>query len=105
MRLVMKKEYKETETVRPGELLDLKPLEVKVHGGNFDRASRMFRALVQKEKIISLYKEKSTYEKPSQKRRRKRQEAKSKLFEQTEKAKKPKDKKDGKSKEKDYQDQ
>ena len=60
---------------RPGsEAVLAQPLEVKVFG-NFDKALRAFRALVQKERILSTYKEKQSYEKPSQKRRRKKNEA------------------------------
>jgi small subunit ribosomal protein S21 len=50
------------------------PLEVKVYNNNFDKALRAFRALVQKERILSTYKEKQSYEKPSDKRRRRRNE-------------------------------
>jgi small subunit ribosomal protein S21 len=57
------------------------PLEVKVYGNNFDKALKAFRAVVQKERILSTYKEKQSYEKPSQKRRRKRNEMKRKLLE------------------------
>lgn len=57
------------------------PLEVKVYNGNFDKALRAFRALVQKERILSSYKEKQSYEKPSDKRRRKRNEMKRKRVE------------------------
>jgi small subunit ribosomal protein S21 len=57
------------------------PLEVKVFNNNFDRALRAFRALVQKERILSNYKEKQSFEKPSDKRRRKRNEMKRKLYE------------------------
>lgn len=57
------------------------PLEVKVYHGNFDKALRAFRALVQKERILSTYKEKQSYEKPSDKRRRKRNEMKRKRLE------------------------
>jgi len=60
---------------------DFTPLEVKVHGSNFDRAFKTFRAIVQKEKILSLYKQKQTYEKPSVKRRRKRNEMRQKRLE------------------------
>lgn len=56
-------------------------LEVVVYGNNFDKALRFFRAKVQKERILSLYKEKQNYEKPSVKRRRKRNEMKRKLLE------------------------
>ena len=63
------------------EAVQAKPLEVKVYGNNFDQALRAFRALVQKERILSSYKEKQSYEKPSVKRRRKRNEAKRKMLE------------------------
>ncbi len=56
-------------------------LEVKVYNNNFDRALKAFRALVQKERVLSLYKERQSYEKPSQKKRRKRNEMKRKLME------------------------
>jgi small subunit ribosomal protein S21 len=61
--------------------VQIKPLEVKVYGNNFEKALKAFRALVQKERILSIYKEKQSYEKPSQKRRRKRNEMKRKLLE------------------------
>jgi small subunit ribosomal protein S21 len=54
------------------------PLEVRVYNNNFDKALRAFRALVQKERILSTYKEKQSYEKPSDKRRRRRNEMKRK---------------------------
>ena len=56
------------------------PLQVKVNN-NFDRAFKAFRALVQKERILSIYKEHQRYEKPSDRRRRKINEAKRKLIE------------------------
>lgn len=59
------------------------PLQVRVINGNFDRALKAFRALVQKERLLSLHKEKSRYEKPSEKRRRKRNEAARKALELT----------------------
>lgn len=62
------------------EPVQAEPLEVKVFG-NFDKAMRTFRALVQKERILSLYKEKQSFEKPSDKKRRKRNEMKRKLLE------------------------
>jgi len=55
------------------------PLQVKVHN-NFDRAFKAFRALVQKERILSIYKEKQRYEKPSDRKRRKKNEAKRKML-------------------------
>ncbi len=58
-----------------------KPLEVVVYGNNFEKALRYFRAKVQKERILSSYKEKQSYEKPSDKKRRKRNESRRKLLE------------------------
>lgn len=60
------------------EAVQAHPLEVKVYNNNFDKALRAFRALVQKERTLSSYKEKQSYEKPSDKRRRKRNEMKRK---------------------------
>ena len=56
-------------------------LEVKVYNDNFDKAMKAFRALVQKERVLSIYREKQSYEKPSQRKRRKKNEAKRKLLE------------------------
>lgn len=63
------------------EPVQAQPLEVKVYHNNFDKALRAFRALVQKERILSAYKEKQSYEKPSDKNRRKRNEMKRKRLE------------------------
>jgi small subunit ribosomal protein S21 len=60
------------------EAVQAQPLEVKVYNNNFDKALRAFRALVQKERILSIYKERQSFEKPSDKRRRKRNEMKRK---------------------------
>ena len=49
------------------------PIQVKVYN-NFDKAFKAFRTLVQSEKILSLYKEKQSFEKPSDKKRRKHNE-------------------------------
>jgi len=57
------------------EELNLSPLEVVVVDGRFEEAFRNFKALIQKEKILTLYKEKQFYEKPSDKKRRKRKQA------------------------------
>lgn len=57
------------------------PLEVKVYDNNFEKALKAFKALVQKERVLSLHKEKSRYEKPSDKQRRKRNEMRRKLME------------------------
>jgi small subunit ribosomal protein S21 len=64
----------------PGDLLHFRGLEVKVHDNDFEDAFRKFKSLVQKEKIISEYKEKQRYEKPSDKKRRKHREAIQKLM-------------------------
>ena len=63
------------------------PLEVVVQG-NFERAMKIFKSLVQGEKIISKYKEKQAYEKPSVKKRRKSAEARRRIYEAEVKAKK-----------------
>jgi small subunit ribosomal protein S21 len=63
------------------EAIQAEPLQVKVYGNNFEKALRAFRALVQKERILSIFKEKQTYEKPSNKKRRKRNESKRKQLE------------------------
>lgn len=71
----------DTEKFSHIEPVQAKPLEVVVYNNSFDKALRAFRALVQKERILSAYKEKQTYEKPSDRRRRKRNEMKRKLME------------------------
>lgn len=92
------------------EPVEFKPIEVKINyetryddngrryeSNNFEKAIKAFRALFQKERILSLYKEKSRYEKPSDKKRRKRNESKRKIFESKMKElhyKKKEDKKD-----------
>jgi len=58
-----------------------KPLEVTVYNNGFEKALRAFRALVQKERILSAYKERQSYEKPSDKKRRKRNEMRRKRLE------------------------
>jgi small subunit ribosomal protein S21 len=60
--------------------LQAKPLEVRV-GDNFEKAFKIFRNMIQKERVISTYKEKQSFEKPSVKRRRKIIEAQRKRFE------------------------
>lgn len=60
-----------------------KPLQVTVRSGSrddFDYAARAFKAKVQKEKVISNFKERQFFEKPSDKKRRKRREAEEKRF-------------------------
>lgn len=56
------------------------PLEIK-NIDNFEKAFRIFRMLVQKERVLSKFKEKMSYEKPSQKKRRKLNESKQRQFE------------------------
>lgn len=60
-----------------------KPLQVEVRSGSredFEYAVRLFKNLVQREKVISNYKDRQSYEKPSDKKRRKRREAEEKRF-------------------------
>jgi len=75
-----KRDLKGGESVNPSKFAHIKPLqarplEVRVYNNNFDRALKAFRALVQKERVLSAYKDKQTYEKPSDKRRRKKNES------------------------------
>lgn len=63
------------------EALEAFPLEVKVYEGNFEQAMKRFRNMVQKERVIATYKEKQRYEKPSEKKRRKRAENQRKRLE------------------------
>jgi ribosomal protein S21 len=56
----------------------VRPIEVVVQGSSredFEHAFRKFKALFQRERIVGLLKEKMSYEKPSEKKRRKRREA------------------------------
>jgi small subunit ribosomal protein S21 len=61
------------------DLMPFSPLEVKVEGScndsDFNNALRKFKSIVQKSQKLSLYKEKQSYEKPSDKKRRKAREA------------------------------
>ena len=65
-----------------------RPLEVHIHGGNFERASKIFKNLVQAERILSEYKRHQSYEKPSERSRREHQEAINRVLEEEAKAKK-----------------
>lgn len=62
------------------EPVQARPLEVKVYD-SFEKSLKYFRSLVQKERILSTYKEKQRFEKPSDKKRRVRAENKRKLME------------------------
>lgn len=65
------------KSVDKHEPVQAQPLQVIIRGGeNFERALRAFRSLVQKERIISDFKEKRHFEKPSDKKRRKINESK-----------------------------
>ena len=70
----------ETQALEPHTPVQATPLEIKV-GDNFEKAFKIFRSMVQKERIISTYKEKQSFEKPSVKRRRKRMESQRKSLE------------------------
>jgi small subunit ribosomal protein S21 len=63
------------------------PLEVEVKG-NFEKAFKMFRQMVQTDGVLALYKEKQSYEKPSVKKRRKSAEAQRRVVELESKMKK-----------------
>jgi len=66
--------------VKPTKFEDLKPfshLEVIPDDGSkeaFEDAVKRWKSMVQKSQILSLYKEKQAYEKPSAKKRRKKRE-------------------------------
>lgn len=62
-----------------GETVIVKPLEVKING-SFEEGYRKFKSEFQKEKIISQLKERQFYEKPSEKKRRKRRENRERQF-------------------------
>jgi small subunit ribosomal protein S21 len=67
----------------PTDTVIARPVQVEVRSGtreDFEYALRTFKSMVQKEKIISLYKEHQSYEKPSEKKRRKRREAAEKRY-------------------------
>jgi small subunit ribosomal protein S21 len=63
------------------------PLEVVVRG-NFERSMKIFKSLVQNEKVISEYKARQAYEKPSVKKRRKSAEARRRVYDAEVKAQK-----------------
>lgn len=76
------------------EPVQAKPLEVVVINGGFDRAFKIFRSLCQKERILSSFKDKQSYEKPSDKKRRKKNESARKRLELDSKAESFNNKKD-----------
>jgi len=73
---------RDSSTHYPSDSVQATPLEVKVYGNNFERALKAFRALIQKERVLSSYKEKQTYEKPSDRKRRKRNESRRKSLDE-----------------------
>lgn len=56
---------------RPIDLSYFQPIQVEVRNGRVEEASKIFKSIVQKEQILTLYNEKSRYEKPSVKKRMK----------------------------------
>jgi small subunit ribosomal protein S21 len=71
------------------QAVEAQPFQVVVHGNNFDKAFKLFRSMVQKERTLSLYKEKQGFEKPSDKKRRKRKESGRRAFETSRRASMP----------------
>ncbi len=68
-----------------GETVVYKPLEVRITDSSyesFQRGSRIFRAMVNKEQILSYYKKANTYEKRSDKKRRLVNESRQKHLEE-----------------------
>ena len=64
------------------DAVEAKPIQVVVFNPSQpDRAFEAFKAIVQKERVIADYKKSLRYEKPGDKKRRKRNEAKRKLLE------------------------
>ena len=62
----------------PWEPAIVRPLEVRVEGtsnDDFQDAYRKFKALFQRERVVGQLKKRMSYEKPSEKKRRKRREA------------------------------
>lgn len=59
----------------PGKPVEVTPLQVKVQHGNFEDAFRRFKLEFQREKVVTVLKERSSYEKPSDKKRRKKRES------------------------------
>lgn len=63
------------------------PIQVEVFN-NFEKAAKIFKTLVQSEGVLAKYKEKQSYEKPSEKRRRKHNESVRRVIENEIKQKK-----------------
>ncbi len=73
--------HKTTNHLDDSYLDEFMPLEVKVYGNNFEKSFKAFRTMVQKDRILSLYKANQSYEKPSEKKRRKANEQRQKRME------------------------
>lgn len=72
------KKYNNDKISTVGQPVDLsyfEPIQVKVRNGRFEEACKIFKSIVQKEQVLNLFNEKSRYEKPSVKKRRKSAEA------------------------------
>jgi len=65
---------------RPVDLSTFEPLQVKIDKGRAEDGIRLFKSIVQKDKVLALYKEKQHFEKPSVKKRRKQREAAEKRY-------------------------
>jgi ribosomal protein S21 len=65
------KSEKNASGFRPIDLSYFSPLQVIIRNGRVDEASKIFKSIVQKEQILTLYNEKSRYVKPSIKKRMK----------------------------------
>jgi ribosomal protein S21 len=81
MKKVKKTKMLKTETSPPFDLSYFKPLQIEVYG-NFDRAMKAFRSLVQADGVLATFKEKQAYEKPSMRKRRKHDETMQRLYEE-----------------------
>ena len=70
------KNQQDIETFGPREFDEnyFTPLEVKV-GDNFDKAFKIFKSMVQQDGVLTIYKQKQAFEKPSVKKRRKANES------------------------------
>jgi len=56
-------------------LTEFGSLEVKVHGGDLEKAMRVLKKKLQDDGLVRQLKAKRSYEKPSERRRRKRRES------------------------------
>jgi ribosomal protein S21 len=65
------KSEKNDSGFRPIDLSYFSPLQITVRNGRVDEAVKIFKSLVQKEQVLTLYNEKSRYVKPSIKKRTK----------------------------------